>query len=60
VVIFNADSIRDKATFESPKEYAEGVKHVFVNGVQVLDDGEHTGAKPGRFIRGRGWKSKSH
>jgi N-acyl-D-amino-acid deacylase len=56
VVIFNPDSIRDKATFESPKEYAEGVQHVFVNGVQVLENGEHTGTKPGRVIRGPGWK----
>jgi N-acyl-D-amino-acid deacylase len=60
IVVFNADSIRDKATFDRPKEYAEGVKHVFVNGVQVLDNGEHTGAKPGRAIRGQGWKSNSH
>jgi N-acyl-D-amino-acid deacylase len=58
VVVFNADSIRDKATFESPKEYAEGVHHVFVNGVQVLRDGQHTGAKPGRVVRGPGWKVK--
>lgn len=60
VVIFNADSIQDKATFDQPKEYAEGVRHVFVNGVQVLENGEHTGAKPGRVIRGQGWKSKPH
>ena len=58
VVVFNADSIRDKATFESPKEYAEGVHHVFINGVQVLRDGQHTGAKPGRVVRGPGWKVK--
>lgn len=56
VVIFNADSIQDKATFEDPKIYAEGVLHVFVNGVHVLRDGEHTGAKPGRVVRGPGWK----
>ena len=60
VVVFHADSIRDKATFESPKEYAEGVQHVFINGIHVLDNGEHTGAKPGRVIRGPGWKSKTH
>ena len=58
VVVFNADSIRDKATFENPKEYAEGVLHVFVNGVHVLREGEHTGAKPGRVVRGPGWKVK--
>jgi N-acyl-D-amino-acid deacylase len=60
VVIFNADSIRDKATFEQPKVYAEGVHHVFINGVHVLRDGEHTGAKPGRVIRGPGWKDKAN
>lgn len=56
LVIFSADSIRDNATFESPKEYAEGVEYVFINGVQVLENGEHTGATPGRVIRGPGWK----
>lgn len=56
VVVFNADSIKDKATFEQPKLYAEGMVHVFVNGVQVLKDGEHTGEKPGRVVRGPGWK----
>lgn len=60
VVIFNADSIRDEATFEQPKEYAEGVHHVFINGVHVLRDGEHTGAKPGRVVRGPGWKDKAN
>lgn len=59
VVIFNPDSIRDNTTFDQPKLYAEGVEHVFVNGVQVLRNGEHTGAKPGRVVRGPGWKSKS-
>jgi N-acyl-D-amino-acid deacylase len=58
LVVFNADSIQDKATFEQPKRYAEGMVHVFVNGVQVLKDGEHTGAKPGRVVRGPGWKAK--
>ena len=58
VVVFNPDSIRDNATFDHPKEYAEGVNHVFVNGVQVLQDGQHTGAKPGRVVRGPGWKVK--
>jgi N-acyl-D-amino-acid deacylase len=56
VVIFNPDSIQDKATFEQPKLYAEGMLHVFVNGVHVLNDGQHTGAKPGRIVRGPGWK----
>ena len=45
----------DKATFEKPHQYAVGVNHVFVNGIQVLNDGEHTGAKPGMLVRGPGW-----
>jgi N-acyl-D-amino-acid deacylase len=56
IVVFNADSIADHATFEKPHQLATGVKHVFVNGVQVLRDGVHTGAKPGRVVRGPGWK----
>jgi N-acyl-D-amino-acid deacylase len=60
VVVFNADSIQDKATFEQPKLYAEGMVHVFVNGVHVLKNGQHTGAKPGRVVRGPGWKDKSN
>ncbi len=48
VVVFDPAKIADRATFEKPHQYAVGVKHVFVNGVQVLKDGEHTGAKPGR------------
>lgn len=51
IVIFDADKIQDHATFEKPHQYAKGMVHVFVNGVQVLKDGEHTGAKPGRFIK---------
>ncbi|MCU0380000.1 MAG: D-aminoacylase [Chitinophagaceae bacterium] len=51
VVVFNPDTIRDVATFEKPHQYALGVQHVWVNGVQVLDKGEHTGAKPGRAVR---------
>lgn len=60
VVIFEANSIQDQATFDNPKVYAKGVIHVFVNGTQVLRDGEHTGAKPGRVVRGPGWKEKSN
>ena len=54
VVVFDPDTIQDHATFENPHRYATGVAHVYVNGVQVLNDGEHTGATPGRFIRGPG------
>jgi N-acyl-D-amino-acid deacylase len=52
VVVFDPATIADRATFEKPHQYAVGVKHVFVNGVQVLSDGEHTGAKPGRALWG--------
>jgi len=55
VVVFSPDSIADHATFERPQQFATGVVHVFVNGVQVLRRGEHTGAKPGRVVRGPGW-----
>jgi N-acyl-D-amino-acid deacylase len=54
VVIFDPATIADRATFEKPHQYAVGMKHVFVNGVQVLKDGEHTGAKPGRALAGPG------
>jgi len=56
LAIFNPDSIRDNATFEMPQKYATGMVHVFVNGIQVLNNGEHTGARPGRVVRGPGWK----
>ncbi|MBS1556042.1 MAG: D-aminoacylase [Bacteroidetes bacterium] len=50
VVVFDSQTIRDNATFQQPHQYASGVEHVLVNGVQVLKDGEHTGGKPGRKI----------
>jgi N-acyl-D-amino-acid deacylase len=50
--------IQDHATFEKPRQYATGMVHVFVNGVQVLKNGEHTGATPGRVVRGPGWKGE--
>lgn len=55
VVVFDPATIQDHATFVKPHQYATGMLHVFVNGTQVLKDGEHTGAKPGRFVRGPGW-----
>ncbi len=58
VVVFDPDTIIDHATFENPHQYASGIHHVFVNGIQVLRDGEHTGELPGRAVRGQG--SKGH
>ncbi len=55
LVVLDAVAIQDHATFEEPHRYATGVRHVFVNGQQVLSNGEHTGALPGRFVRGPGW-----
>ncbi len=55
VVVFDPARVQDHATFEEPLQYATGVHHVFVNGEQVLEDGEHTGATPGRVVRGPGW-----
>ena len=54
VVVFDPATITDRATFAQPHQYAVGMKHIFVNGVQVLKDGEHTGAKPGRALWGPG------
>ncbi len=58
IVVFDPESVRDLATFEAPHQYARGMVHVFVNGVQVLQNGEHTGALPGKFVKGPGYKSK--
>jgi N-acyl-D-amino-acid deacylase len=55
LALFDPAKIADRATYERPHQYAVGMRHVFVNGVAVLKDGEHTGAKPGRFVRGPGW-----
>ena len=55
VVVFNPETVADRATFEEPHQYAVGIEQVFVNGVQVIRDGEHTGATPGRVVRGPGW-----
>jgi N-acyl-D-amino-acid deacylase len=55
LAIFDPATITDNATFEFPQRYATGMRHVLVNGVPVLREGEHTGATPGRFVRGPGW-----
>jgi len=56
IVVFDPAKVKDNATFEKPHQYSEGMIHVFVNGGQVLKDGEHTGAKPGRFVKGPGYR----
>ncbi|SDB19412.1 N-acyl-D-amino-acid deacylase [Flavobacteriaceae bacterium MAR_2010_188] len=59
LAIFDAKTISDHATFEKPMQYSTGMQHVFVNGEQVLKDGEHTGATPGRVVRGPGYKTSN-
>ena len=56
VVIFDQNTISDHATFAKPHQLATGMEHVFVNGVQVLKSGKHTGMTPGRVVRGPGYK----
>jgi N-acyl-D-amino-acid deacylase len=56
VVVFDPETVTDHATFPVPHQYATGIEHVFVNGEQVLRHGEHTGALPGRIVRGPGWR----
>jgi N-acyl-D-amino-acid deacylase len=56
LAIFDPGKFTDHATFENPRQYSTGMVHVFVNGIQVLKDGEHTGALPGKVVRGPGWK----
>ena len=55
IVVFDPATIGDKATFDAPHQYSVGVRDVLVNGVPVLRAGRHTGAKPGRAVRGPGW-----
>ena len=55
IVVFDPATVQDHATFVDPHQYSTGIIHVVVNGEQVLENGEHTGATPGRFVRGPGW-----
>ena len=55
IVVFDPTAIQDHATYEEPHQYATGMHHVWVNGTRVLADGDHTGAMPGRVVRGPGW-----
>jgi dihydroorotase/N-acyl-D-amino-acid deacylase len=56
IVVFDAETIADKATFEKPHQLSVGMQYVLVNGVEVVRDGAHTGAKPGQAVRGPGWR----
>ena len=58
VVVFDPTKVQDYATYAKPHQYSKGVIDVFVNGVQVIKDGDHTGKMPGRAVRGPGWKGK--
>jgi N-acyl-D-aspartate/D-glutamate deacylase len=55
VAVFDADEIIDRATFEDPHQYAEGMKFVLVNGEVVVEGGTHTGRRPGRILHGPGY-----
>lgn len=59
LVVFDPATVADHATYDRPQQYAPGVGDVFVNGVQVLRGGEHTGATPGRVVRGPGWAGRA-
>ncbi|HKK11370.1 MAG TPA: amidohydrolase family protein, partial [Flavobacteriaceae bacterium] len=56
ITIFDPKTIQDNATYEKPQQFATGMVDVFVNGTQVIKDGEHTGELPGRVVRGPGWE----
>jgi N-acyl-D-amino-acid deacylase len=55
VLVFDLDAVGDPATYEDPHQLSTGIEHVFVNGVAVVTSGQHTGALPGRPLRGPGW-----
>ena len=57
IAIFDPAQVQDHSTFEDPHHFSTGMQHVIVNGVPVLKDGEHTDARPGRVVRGPGWKN---
>ncbi len=60
VVVFDPKNVQDHATFEAPHAFSTGVQHVFVNGTHVLRNGNHSGATPGRVVRGPGWSGRDH
>jgi len=58
VVVFDAETVGDRATFEDPHQLSTGIRDVWINGTRVLSDGEHTGATPGRVVHGPGWRGR--
>jgi N-acyl-D-amino-acid deacylase len=58
LVVFDANHIIDRATFEKPHAYSEGIRYVLVNGMVVIDNGQHTGARPGKVLLGPGAQFK--
>jgi N-acyl-D-aspartate/D-glutamate deacylase len=59
IVVFDPATVADRATFEQPHQLSVGFRHVFVNGIAVVRDGAVTGAKPGRALRGPGWRPRA-
>ena len=59
IVVFDPATVADRATYQQPHQLSVGMHHVFVNGVQVVRNGRHTGAKPGRIVRGPGWTGRA-
>jgi N-acyl-D-amino-acid deacylase len=58
VVIFNPDTVADTATYENPKQYPKAIPYVLVNGAVVIDNGHHTGVRPGRVVYEPGWRGQ--
>ena len=54
IVVLDPDAVADRATYEDPKQYPKGINYVLVNGAIVIENGDHTGARPGRVIYGPG------
>jgi N-acyl-D-aspartate/D-glutamate deacylase len=59
IVVFDPETVGDTNSYEQPKSYAKGVPYVLVNGVVVIDQGEHTGARPGKALRGHGYRAEA-